>query len=146
MTVKRRIANQLLGCLHCTLTRPTRMQLLFPGVSLIGAFDYVNPLRSNIDQRQISLCNINAFSAREVMRIKEMITQREFRQEIKFVTQYRTENSIELMTYSELSGMTQFELQFTTEAKTKKKLLCECNLCSWAPYVLAIFCGKIRCS
>ena len=27
----------------------------------------INPLRSNSDQRQISLCNINTFSVREVM-------------------------------------------------------------------------------
>ena len=32
------------------------------------------PLRSNGDQRQISLSNINAFSVIEVMRIKDMIT------------------------------------------------------------------------
>ena len=36
----------------------------------------VNPLR---DQRQISLCNINTFSVREVVRIKDMISQHEFR-------------------------------------------------------------------
>ena len=36
-------------------------------------------LSSNGDQRQVSLCNINAFSVREVMRIKVMITQHEFR-------------------------------------------------------------------
>ena len=35
----------------------------------------VNPLRSDNDQRQISLCNINAFSVIEVTRIKDMITQ-----------------------------------------------------------------------
>ena len=39
----------------------------------------LNPLRSNSDQRQISLCNINAFSVRDVMRIKNVITQHEFR-------------------------------------------------------------------
>ena len=38
-----------------------------------------NPLRSDSDQRQISLRNINAFSVREVMRIYDMITQHEFR-------------------------------------------------------------------
>ena len=38
-----------------------------------------NPLRSNSGQRQISLCNTNTFSVREVMRIKDMITQLEFR-------------------------------------------------------------------
>ena len=38
-----------------------------------------NRLRFNSHQRQISLCNINAFSVREVMRIKDMITQLEFR-------------------------------------------------------------------
>ena len=37
----------------------------------------INPLRSNSDQCQISLCNINAFPAREVMKIKDMITQHE---------------------------------------------------------------------
>ena len=40
-------------------------------------------LRSNSDQRQISLCNINAFSVREVTRIKDIITQHEFRSWIK---------------------------------------------------------------
>ena len=40
---------------------------------------HVNPLRYNSDQRQISLRNINAFSVREVTRIKDMITQHEFR-------------------------------------------------------------------
>ena len=39
----------------------------------------VNPLRSNSEQRKTSFCNVNAFSVREVMRIKDMITQREFR-------------------------------------------------------------------
>ena len=39
----------------------------------------LNPVRSSSDQRPISLCNINAFSVREVMRIKDMITQHEFR-------------------------------------------------------------------
>ena len=34
-----------------------------------------NPLRSNSDQRQISLCYINAFLVKEVVRIKDMITQ-----------------------------------------------------------------------
>ena len=38
----------------------------------------LNPLRSNGDKRQISLCNIKAFSVRKVMRIKDMITQHEF--------------------------------------------------------------------
>ena len=38
----------------------------------------LNPLRSNSDQRQIYLCNINALSVREAMRIKDMITQREY--------------------------------------------------------------------
>ena len=37
------------------------------------------PLRSNSDQCQISLLNINAVSVREVMRIKDMISQHEFR-------------------------------------------------------------------
>ena len=41
--------------------------------------DLLNPLRSNSDQRQNSLCNINAFSVGEVMRMKDMITQHEFR-------------------------------------------------------------------
>ena len=35
----------------------------------------LNSLRCSSDQRQISLCNINPFSVREVMRIKDMITQ-----------------------------------------------------------------------
>ena len=39
----------------------------------------VNPSRSNSDQRQISLCNINVLSVSEVMRIKDMITQHELR-------------------------------------------------------------------
>ena len=39
----------------------------------------LNPLGSNGDQRQISLCGNNAFSGREVMRIKDAITQHEFR-------------------------------------------------------------------
>ena len=38
----------------------------------------LKPLRSNSNQRQTFLCNINAFSAREVMRIKDIITQHEF--------------------------------------------------------------------
>ena len=43
-----------------------------------------NPVRgSNSDQCQISLCNVNAFSVREVMRIKYAITQHEFRWWIK---------------------------------------------------------------
>ena len=36
---------------------------------------HFNPLRSNSDHRQISLCNIDAFSVREIMRIKDIITQ-----------------------------------------------------------------------
>ena len=32
----------------------------------------------NSDQHQISSCNINVYSAREVMRIKNMITQGKF--------------------------------------------------------------------
>ena len=43
----------------------------------------LNPLRSNTDQRQISLCNVYAFSVREAMRIKDMITQHDFRWLIK---------------------------------------------------------------
>ena len=39
----------------------------------------INALRSNSDKRQIFLCNMNAFSVGEVMRIKDMITTREFR-------------------------------------------------------------------
>ena len=39
---------------------------------------FITPLR-NGDQRQISLCNSEAFSVREDMRIKDMITQHEFR-------------------------------------------------------------------
>ena len=35
-------------------------------------------LSSNSDQRQISPCNINAYSIPEVMRIKDMITQGDF--------------------------------------------------------------------
>ena len=38
----------------------------------------INPLTPNTDQHQISPYNINAFSTSEVMRIKDMITQREF--------------------------------------------------------------------
>ena len=38
-----------------------------------------NSLRANSDQRQIYLCNINAFSVREVMTIKDIITQHELR-------------------------------------------------------------------
>ena len=38
-----------------------------------------NEVDSISDQRQISLCSINAFSVREVMRIKDMITQHDFR-------------------------------------------------------------------
>ena len=38
----------------------------------------INPLSPNSDQHQISPCNINAFLTPEVMRIKGMITQREF--------------------------------------------------------------------
>ena len=37
-----------------------------------------NPLNRNSDQHQISPCNINVYSAPEVMRIKGMITQGEF--------------------------------------------------------------------
>ena len=36
-------------------------------------------LRSNSDQRQISVCNINVFLVGEVMRLKYMITQHECR-------------------------------------------------------------------
>ena len=39
--------------------------------------NYITHLRSNIDQRQISLCNINPFSVSKVMRVKDMITQHE---------------------------------------------------------------------
>ena len=39
----------------------------------------VNPLHSKSDQHQTSLWNINAFSVREAMRIKDMITEHEFR-------------------------------------------------------------------
>ena len=39
-----------------------------------GLRNACNPLRYDSDQRQISLCNINAFSLREVVRIKDMIT------------------------------------------------------------------------
>ena len=38
----------------------------------------INLLRSNSDQRQSSLCNINVFSVTEVMRIKDIITLQEF--------------------------------------------------------------------
>ena len=34
---------------------------------------YFNPLRSNSDRRQISLCNIKAVSVREVVIIKDMM-------------------------------------------------------------------------
>ena len=37
-----------------------------------------NPLSPNGDQRQISPCNINAYSTPKVMRMKDMITQSEF--------------------------------------------------------------------
>ena len=40
--------------------------------------DVVNSLGSNSDQRRISLSNINAFSVREVISIKDIITQHEF--------------------------------------------------------------------
>ena len=43
----------------------------------------INPLRANSGQRQISLFNINAFSFSEVMRIKDMIAQHEFRWWVK---------------------------------------------------------------
>ena len=42
-------------------------------------FVTVKPSRFSSDKRQISLYNINAFSVREVMRIKDVITQHEFR-------------------------------------------------------------------
>ena len=38
-----------------------------------------NPLRSNSDQCQISPCIINVLLVREVVKIKDMIIQREFR-------------------------------------------------------------------
>ena len=38
----------------------------------------INPLSPNSDQHQISPYNINAYTAPEVMRIKDMITQGEF--------------------------------------------------------------------
>ena len=38
-----------------------------------------NPLRTNSDQCQISLCNMNAFAVIQDMRMKDMITQQEFR-------------------------------------------------------------------
>ena len=44
---------------------------------------YFNRLHSNSDQRQISRSNINAFSVREVMRVKDMITQHDLRWKIK---------------------------------------------------------------
>ena len=47
-------------------------------VMVINGKISVNPLRPNSDQREVSPCNINAFSVREVMRIKDMITQHEF--------------------------------------------------------------------
>ena len=40
---------------------------------------FIKPLRSNCDQRQISLCNIHSFSAKGGMRIKDMITHHELR-------------------------------------------------------------------
>ena len=45
----------------------------------IATSSSVNPLRSDSGQRRISLCNINVFPVREVMRIKDMITHHEFR-------------------------------------------------------------------
>ena len=39
----------------------------------------LNPLHPSGDQRQISLCNIHAFSVREVRRIKDVVTRHEFR-------------------------------------------------------------------
>ena len=54
-----------------------------PCVVFVGSVIFfeslINPLRSNSDQCQITLWNINAFSAKEVMRIKDMITEHEFR-------------------------------------------------------------------
>ena len=41
-------------------------------------FGCVNPLSPNIDQHQISPCNINAYTTPEVMRTKDMTTQGEF--------------------------------------------------------------------
>ena len=38
----------------------------------------LNPFHSTSDQRQSSLCNINAFSVGKVRRINDMITQNEF--------------------------------------------------------------------
>ena len=46
-------------------------------------FHVFNPLRSNSDQGPISLCSISAFLVRQVVRIKDMITQHEFSWKIK---------------------------------------------------------------
>ena len=45
---------------------------------IITTAKLLNLLRSNSDQRQISLCKISAFSVREVMRIKDKTTQHEY--------------------------------------------------------------------
>ena len=49
------------------------------GRRIINGSSSVNPLHHNSDQRPISLCNINTFSIRQVMRVKDMITQHESR-------------------------------------------------------------------
>ena len=56
---------------------PLESFLAFISCSIMGD-ERVNPLRSNGDKREISLCNIKAFSVRGGVRIKNTINQREF--------------------------------------------------------------------
>ena len=60
--------SRFLFAKHRTLAIQIRFQ-----VQLITLYAFIS------DQRQISLCNINAFSARKVIGIKDMITQHKFR-------------------------------------------------------------------
>ena len=48
------------------------------GLQVGGHLTSFNPSSPTSDQRQISPCNINAYSTPEVKRIKGMITQGEF--------------------------------------------------------------------
>ena len=84
MSLTINIAHFLYGYTQMCFTTPYKV-IWTPGRghcqgSLRPTDSEINPLRSNGDQCQISLCNINAFSVREVMRIKDMITRHEFRQ------------------------------------------------------------------
>ena len=63
--------TSLFSCVRLILGTTNLPALFLSGMQL-------NRLRSNSDQRQISLCNINAFSVREMMRINGMISQHEF--------------------------------------------------------------------